>query len=111
MQYFNAKQYGKRIKEVREDRNITQAELAEAVGYSDARQIQRIEDGESAGSIDKLVDISQVLHISTDYLLYGQVSASNPKIADFLSDKTLEEQEFAYRILKTMFDNRELLTM
>lgn len=112
MQYFDPKQYGKRIKEIREKRNMTQEELAIAVGYADARGIQKLESGDRAGSIDKLHDIAKVLEISTDYLLYGihvtSIESEDP-ITSLLADKTPEERAFALRMLETMFDNKNLL--
>lgn len=46
MSHFDAIEYGKRIKDLREEKHMTQSNLVEAVGYSDASQIQRIEAGE-----------------------------------------------------------------
>lgn len=110
MQYFDPKQYGKNIKELRELRKMTQEELAKELGYSDARQLQRIEAGTSAGKIDTLVEISQTLEVSTDHLLYGtKEGVVDKRIVEFLEGKTPDEQEFVYRMLQSIFNNKNLL--
>ena len=110
MQYFDCIKYGERIKEIREIRNMKQLDLAIAVGYSDSRQIQRIEVGSSTSSIDKLVELAQALDISTDYLLFGKEKhIVDNKISDFLVDKSQAEQEFAFKMLAAFFENKNLL--
>lgn len=110
MQYFDCIKYGERIKEIREIRNMKQLDLAIAVGYSDSRQIQRIEVGSSTSSIDKLVELAQALDISTDYLLFGKEKhIVDNKISDFLVDKSQAEQEFAFKMLSAFFENKNLL--
>lgn len=110
MQYFDAKEYGKRIKELRELRGIKAEDLAVAVGYSDVRSIRRLEAGDSAGKIDKLMEVSQALNISTDYLLFGKMQeAEGNEITEFLSNKTLAEKEFAMKMLESIFANKKLL--
>jgi transcriptional regulator with XRE-family HTH domain len=109
MLHFDVAEYGKRIKDLREQKHMTQSSLAEAVGYSDSRQIQRIEAGESAGKVDVVVELSQALNVSMDYLLCGKKDSASNKIIELLSDKTPDEQEFAYRMLLSLFSNKDLL--
>ncbi len=109
MPHFNVVDYSKRIKNLREEKHMTQSNLAEAVGYTDERQIQRIEAGESTGKVDVVVELSRALNVSTDYLLYGKKDTFSSKISELLSDKTPEEQEFAYRMLLSLFSNKDLL--
>ena len=47
MQYYS-KEVGLRIKNLRRQRNMTQAQLAEKLCYATERQLQRIESGESS---------------------------------------------------------------
>lgn len=85
--------------------------MAEMIGYSDVRSIRRLESGDSAGNIDKLMELSQALNISTDYLLYGkelQIKDDN-KIMGLLKDKTPAEKEFAFKMLETLFAHKGLL--
>ncbi len=71
MQYYNKTIVGNRIKSARKQRNMTQSKLAETLDYTNERQLQRIENGEMGCTIDKLMEIAQILNISTDYLLFG----------------------------------------
>ena len=45
--------------------------MAEKLDYITERQLQRIENGETACPVDKLMEISQILNVSTDFLLFG----------------------------------------
>lgn len=61
---------GLRIKSERIKLKLTQNELSEKVGVTGA-YIGMIERGEKYCSLDLLVSISQVLNVSSDYLLTG----------------------------------------
>ena len=68
--YFNEVEFGKRIKSLRTDRNITQDRLAEELNIS-CRHLRNIENGDKAPSYDILITISELFGVSTDYLLKG----------------------------------------
>ena len=68
--YFNQIEFGKRIKNLRTDRNITQDQLAEELNIS-CRHLRNIENGAKASSYDILLTISELFNVSTDYLLKG----------------------------------------
>lgn len=70
MQYYDKKVAGKGIQQMRRDRNMTKCVLAEKLDYTKERQWQRIESGEIACSVDKLMEIAQILEVSTEYLLF-----------------------------------------
>lgn len=72
MQYFDKTQVGARIRKLRIEQNITQRQLAERLYYASERQLQRIESGETSCSVDKLMEIAQILETTTDYLLFGE---------------------------------------
>ena len=71
MLYYDKKVVGERIKEARRRRKMTQSSLAEKLDYTTERQLQRIENGETSCSVDKLMEIAQILEVSTDYILFG----------------------------------------
>lgn len=71
MQRFDKREMGIRIKELRKRQSLTQQEMAEKLCYATERQFQRIEKGEIYCPVDRLADIAQILHTSTDYLLFG----------------------------------------
>lgn len=72
MQYLDKKEVGIRIKELRRRNQMTQHQLAEKLCYANERQLQRIENGEVVCSVDRLMEIAQILQTSTDYILFGE---------------------------------------
>ena len=68
--YFDPKEFGKRMKEARNKKGLTQEALAELLGV-DRLHVNRLEKGAKACSIDLLMDISKLLGVSSDYLLKG----------------------------------------
>ena len=61
----NLKKFGKRLKELRVKRNLTQAELAEKVELS-TNFIGMVERGLRNTSIDKLFALANVLEVSLE---------------------------------------------
>jgi transcriptional regulator with XRE-family HTH domain len=57
-----------RIKQLRTEAGLSQAELAKLVGSTDARQISRYENGRITPSLDATIRIAEALNISLDYL-------------------------------------------
>ena len=72
---FNRDEFGKRVKQARMDKHLTQVQLAELLGV-EWQQISRIERGFSGCSNELLVPLSEELDVSTDYLLKGVESDS-----------------------------------
>lgn len=83
--YFDAKEFGKRLQDVRKIRGLTQLELSERLGLASKQHISRIERGEKTCSIDLLIELSCILHVSTDYLLMGKEPAREHLKNDLLS--------------------------
>ena len=69
--YFNQVEFGKRLQECRKSRGITQEALAELLGFASKQHVSRMERGVESCSLDVLVELSGLLHVSTDYLLMG----------------------------------------
>lgn len=109
MQYYDKNAVGVRIKSMRKNKNMTQYELASFLDYSNERQLQRIENGETACSIDKLMEIAQILETSTDYLLFGMEIAESKIFTELFKEKTEGQKLFLCRIIKTVAENMELL--
>lgn len=59
----NLRIFGKRVKELRLERNLTQSELAEIIGLS-TNFIGMVERGERNTSVDKIFKIAQAFNIS-----------------------------------------------
>jgi len=67
------KAIGQRIRDERENLGLSREEFAEMVGLSDY-YIGQLERGERQMSLPVLVRVSNCLHISLDYLVFGITS-------------------------------------
>ena len=64
------KECGKRIQQLRKERELTQEQLAEKLNVSQ-NTIAKIESGLRRPSIDFLIEISEFFNVSTNYLVFG----------------------------------------
>ena len=60
--------FGSRVFEQRKRMGLNQAQLGEKIGLSH-KSISTIESGARGTSLDKLIELAYVFHVSTDYLL------------------------------------------
>lgn len=67
---FDYTMIGRRIRQSREQKGLTQEHLAEKLNVSNA-YISKIERGKTSISLDRLSEISSVLEQSAEYLLSG----------------------------------------
>ena len=72
LKQLNVKAMGRRIRVIREARNITREDLAKMIGLS-AAFIAGVEYGNKRQSIKSLYLLSQALGVTTDYLIAGNV--------------------------------------
>jgi len=72
---MDRKALGRRIRTERSNRNLTQEQLAEAAGVS-ATYIGCVERGERSITLEKLIDITNALHVSIDYLIQDSMETS-----------------------------------
>ena len=72
----NFKLIGKRVKEVRTETGISQADLAERCKTS-AQYLSQIENGRKQASLQTLVSVAEVLGVSLNELLSGN-QVNNP---------------------------------
>lgn len=61
--------FGKRIKELREQKKLTQRELAELMGYKTTRSIQFLEADERTLDHKQLIALADYFDVSLDYLV------------------------------------------
>ena len=69
--YYDPKESGLRIKNLRKQNSITQECLAEKLNIT-VNQLYRVESGLSTGSVDLVVEIAAHFDVSLDYLLLGK---------------------------------------
>lgn len=67
---------GKRIQNRRKQLMFTQEQLAEMMNVS-IQMVSNLERGNKAIRIDNLINLSQILDISTDYILTGKATADD----------------------------------
>lgn len=94
------KQLGKRIKEIRKQRNLTQEKLAEIVGIG-TPNISYIENGKFAPAFDTLQKIACALNVEA-WELYKFNSKSNLEIKNELFS-ALENDEKLLKLIYQFF--------
>ena len=99
---INFKLIGKRIKDVRKQRSLTQADLAELTGMSNS-YISYIETAKKQASLESLVQISNALGVTVDELLCGNQLYSptdyQTDIDLLMDDCSLLERRFIYELI------------
>ena len=94
---------GKRIHDVRTQKNMTQAELADKAGIS-LSQVSDIETGKSSMRIGSFIGIVEALQVSADVLLRTDIPEVNniykSEFAELLEDCTPTEIESILKIVK-----------
>ena len=68
--HFQPIQFGERIRKLRREHHLTQEQLAVMLNIS-VEHLRKIELGKRGISIDLLLDLSNVLEVSSDFLLSG----------------------------------------
>lgn len=98
---MNYKEIGIRIRKYRKLKNISQEELAEKIDIS-TTHMSHIETGSTKLSLQVLVDIAQILEVSTDALIFEKTSKLKiQKIETILSDCNENEIAFITKIVET----------
>ena len=69
--YFNTCDCGDRIRRLRLSRSMTQFQLASKLN-SASTTLCNIEKGTRSPSIELLIDIAELFHVSLDYLILGK---------------------------------------
>lgn len=109
MQCYEKKAVGERIKKIRQSRGLTQCRLAEKLDYTSERQLQRIENGETSCSVDKLMELVQILEVSTDCILFGWEKGEVGVFQKHLGAKTRGQIEYLCKIMDVAAANLDLL--
>ena len=92
--------FGERLHSRRNVLNLTQESVAEKSGIS-LRFYQMIERGEKSVSLDTLISLSRALTISTDYLLFGDLSYNlESPLVEILNGLPQPQREDALKILQ-----------
>jgi transcriptional regulator with XRE-family HTH domain len=107
--------FGERLRQIREQRGMTQQELAQAIGGHWVL-VSRYERGVHLPPAAKIVTLAEVLHVTADALLRGDRKGEEPmpfeNIRLFERFRALdklpkEEQETVLRLVDTVLGNYE----
>jgi transcriptional regulator with XRE-family HTH domain len=94
---MDLKNIGRNIRNARNGKSLTQAELSAMAGFS-VNHISRIETGTGTMSLDSLIAIANALETTPDYILMGEYNITADRAAMVLSEKIerLTQDEIAY---------------
>lgn len=94
------KAIGHRIRTEREALSLTREKFAEIVDFSPL-YIGQLERGERQMSLIALVKISNCLHISTDYLIYGNkyTDTANALLREDLANYSVQSKNLIYDLI------------
>ena len=91
---------GLRIANRRKNLNFTQEQLAEKMDVS-VQMISNLERGNKAIKIENLVKISNILGVSTDYILLGNhINSDNSVLSDKLSKLSQEDYDMIWMLIE-----------
>lgn len=95
--------FGEILKRLRQERNLSQQELADLVGVH-VRQVSKYEMGTSLPTLERIRRMAEVLDVSADDLVFGSSKRKKPA-ADSLKNPILAER---LRTLEQMVSRDEL---
>ena len=75
---------GERISKARDIRNLTQKQVAKTIGVNQVH-ISEIERGATGMSIETVIALCDALNVTSDYILFGEVSSKDSSIDQLLS--------------------------
>ena len=104
---LNKYEVGQRIRQLRQLRDYTQAEFAEAVDIS-INFLSEIENGKKGLSEERLARICHQLHTSCDYILFGK-PAKKTDIIEAAGSMTLDELGALKEYLDSLIKMRSLM--
>ncbi len=92
--------FGERLRNRRNAMGFTQEFVSDKVGIT-LRFYQMLERGEKSVSLDTLIQLSKTLTISTDYLLFGDLSYDlESPLTEILNGLPQPQREDALKILQ-----------
>ena len=89
---FDVKAFSQRLKDLRQKEGLTQEQLADIVSVS-ANYLGKLENGTRSPSLDILIQLSSLFHVTLDFLVTG----NQP------NEKPLEEQALMLAAQLTAF--------
>ena len=107
---MDKKDFGIRLRNLRNEANLTQEELAEKVEISTA-YLGEVERGKKVLGVDKFIKIVKALGVSADYFLCNELPSGEPYVFDEITEKlkklTPKQRKIAIDILEGYLKNYE----
>lgn len=102
------KAMGQRIRQLRRQKNMTQAELAEATGYSAESTICYIEKGNHDLTQSKIKKFAEVLGVSPMWLITGSDTSANTleQITEYLLSMDEDKQLILLQIARCFVEGK-----
>jgi len=100
---------GDRLWQLRSDMNLSQKDLGQLVGVSPS-SIGGYESGDRVPSLDVLISLSRVFHVSTDYILLGSQKDTGKLIID-LVDYDEEQIRLIMHMLRVLSKEKKQVTV
>lgn len=97
--YYDLVESGKRIKNLRKEKGLSQNALAETLGIH-VKTVSKAERGIIGLSVDNLIQISSYFNVSLDYLILGQNKELN--IFDRIALQPEDKRKRIERIITEM---------
>lgn len=94
------KEIGLRITERRKQLNYTQEQIADKMDVS-IQMISNLERGNKAIKIENLIKISEILNVSTDYILTGRYTQ---KDVSSVLERISKLSDSDYKMIDTLID-------
>ena len=100
--YYDLVESGKRIKNLRKEKGLSQNALAETLGIH-VKTVSKAERGIIGLSVDNLLILADYFDTPPDYLVKGtELELSNNKLIDIIEKMNSKQQEAAYTILESI---------
>lgn len=99
--YYDLIESGKRIKELRKKKGMSQSDLAEAISIH-VKTVSKAERGVVGLSVDNLVLIAQYFEVSLDYLILG--NSGERSIFERIESQPVEKKKKIERIIAEILD-------
>ncbi len=104
MEIIDMKSMGRRIQECRKKMNLTQQDVYSILNISQ-NHYSRIENGHVGMSFEILIEICEILHVSTDYILTGKVHLyEDSPIIPIFNSCTFEQQQHILNYMKLFLE-------
>ena len=102
---YNTKEVGRRLKELRRKKRVTQEQVAKELNIS-VDTLRKNEQGSRSMSVELLDIYAEYYDTDMDYIINGRKNNNN-EVIKILENYPLQKQKMALKRLKGILDNLE----